>query len=125
MAFQKDSPYHGLFNYYIKRMKQDGSLDKFVKSYENLPQVCPDNTGMPLGFNNLMFPFLVMVSGCLISLIVVMIEYIHRVINPVNPKGNEESQSGSELVTNPDLRTQSTITVETSEQERIATIDVS
>jgi len=62
-GLQKDSPYHGLFDYYLKKMKQDGVLDKLIKEYEPPPQICPDLTGKALGFNNLIFPFLTMITG--------------------------------------------------------------
>ena len=62
-AFQKDSPYLELFDYYLKKMKQDGVLDKLIIEYEPPPQICPDLTGKALGFNNLIFPFLTMIAG--------------------------------------------------------------
>ena len=62
-GLQKDSPYFGPINYYLKKMKQEGALDKLLKDYQPPPQICPDLTGMALGFNSLVFPFLTMISG--------------------------------------------------------------
>ena len=64
LGFQKDSPYLGLFNYYLRKMRQEGSLDKNVKGYEAAQQACPDKTGKALGFKNLIFPIFILVLGC-------------------------------------------------------------
>ena len=62
-GLQKDSPYQGLFDHYLNKMKQDGVLDKLINEYEPPPQICPDLTGKALGFNNLIFPFLTLITG--------------------------------------------------------------
>ena len=98
IGFQKDSPFSGLIDYYIKQMKQDGALDKFIQDYKVLPQTCPDNTGKALGFNNLMFPFLVMASGCLISLIIALIEHLMKVLKKDTNDGIIEVPSDTNMV---------------------------
>ena len=38
-GFQKDSPYLGIFNYYIKEMREKGALQKIQKKYDPPDQV--------------------------------------------------------------------------------------
>ena len=80
MGFQKHSPYAKIFNHYLKQMRQDGNLDKNLKTYEAAPQVCPDNTGKALGFNNLIFPVFVLILGCLSGLATLMIEKMYQAL---------------------------------------------
>ena len=80
MGFQKNSPYARIFNHYLKQMRQDGTLDKNLKTYEAAPQVCPDNTGKALGFNNLIFPVFVLILGCLFGLATLMIEKTYQTL---------------------------------------------
>ena len=61
-------------------MRQDGTLDKNLKTYEAAPQVCPDNTGKALGFNNLIFPVFVLILGCLFGLTTLMIEKMYQAL---------------------------------------------
>ena len=81
IGFQKDSPFLGLFNYYLRKMRQDGSLNKNVKDYIANPQACPDNTGKALGFSNLIFPVFILIFGCLFSFVALMFEVIYNRIS--------------------------------------------
>ena len=38
--FQKDSPYLGVFNYYLNEMREKGSLKQIQKKYDPPDQVC-------------------------------------------------------------------------------------
>ena len=38
-GFQKDSPYLGIFNYYIKEMREKGTLQQILKKYDPPDQV--------------------------------------------------------------------------------------
>ena len=48
-GLQKDSPYLGLFNYYLKEMREKGALKQILNKFESGEQVCPDMSGQPLG----------------------------------------------------------------------------
>ena len=48
-AFQKNSPYLDLFNYYLKAMDETGTSDRILEKYKPLPQNCPDKSGKPIG----------------------------------------------------------------------------
>lgn len=82
LGFQKDSPFLKLFDHYFKTMAESGLLDQITKSYDPLPQECPDYTGTALGFHTLNFPFLVISGGIIMSFVIGMLEYLFRVINP-------------------------------------------
>ena len=41
-GFQKDSPLLPLFNFYLREMREKGSLKKILDQYESRPQICPD-----------------------------------------------------------------------------------
>ena len=52
-AVQKNSPYYGLFNYHMKKMKETGILDQILSKYEiSRRQICPDYSGQALGMNS-------------------------------------------------------------------------
>jgi hypothetical protein len=38
-GFQKDSPYLGPFNYYLKQLRERGATKQIVEKYESRPQV--------------------------------------------------------------------------------------
>ena len=100
MGFQKDSPFLKLFNHYFKTMAETGLLDQITKSYDPLPQECPDYTGTALGFHTLNFPFLVMSGGVIISFFIGLLEYLFRVINPrkEDPVINTGGPGGFQMV---------------------------
>ena len=54
-GFQKDSPYLELFNFYLKRLREQGSFSQILKKYQSQPQECPDNSGKSLGMIVLLF----------------------------------------------------------------------
>jgi hypothetical protein len=66
-GFQKDSPFLDIFNYYISELKEKGSYREIEETYKSAPQVCPDYSGKPLGFDSCITLFLVIVAGIGIS----------------------------------------------------------
>ena len=48
-AFQKNSPYLELFNYYLKAMDESGISDRILERYKPQAQYCPDKSGQPIG----------------------------------------------------------------------------
>ena len=57
-------------------MTEEGSLNRIVKAYAPQPQKCPDNTGKPLGYESLIFVFLVLISGIALVFTILIIEWI-------------------------------------------------
>ena len=77
-GFQKDSPYLHLFNHYLKEMREKGTLKKILNKYQAAPQVCPDSSGLPLGFESVFTAFLLLVGGIILGLILFCIECYSR-----------------------------------------------
>ena len=73
-GIQKDSPFIGLFNYYLNHMKEKGSMQQIFEKYESLPQVCPDSSGKPLGMNACFTAFGVLLVGAGISVLLFVTE---------------------------------------------------
>ena len=61
--YQKDSPYQGIFDYYIKEMKEKGALKQIFNKYQKGNPVCPDQSGKALGFESCITAFLFLLSG--------------------------------------------------------------
>ena len=74
-GFQKDSPFLGLFNYYLKEMRETGTLDQIMKKYESGPQVCEDYSGKPLGFGSVSAAFIVIIFALISVLIIFILEF--------------------------------------------------
>jgi hypothetical protein len=77
-AFQKDSPYLGLFNHFLKEMKERGALKKVLNKYQSQPQVCPDSSGLPLGFDNCFTAFMAWIAGLSLGIVLLLIELCSR-----------------------------------------------
>ena len=60
---QKDAPFNDLFNFYLKEMREKGSLQQILKKYEIGTQFCPDDSGKPLGFESCFTAFLALIAG--------------------------------------------------------------
>ena len=73
-AFQKDSPYLGLFNFYLKEMREKGTMKQILTKYEVQGQVCPDLSGKPLDFGAVFTAFIIWVSGLVLALIFFCLE---------------------------------------------------
>ena len=67
-GFQKDSPYLGLFNYYLKKMIESGSMHQILTKYESRGQICPDMSGQAIGFPSCFTAFLALLFGFVCSL---------------------------------------------------------
>ena len=61
-AFQKNSPYMEIFNYFLQEMKEKGVTKQILEKYKSAPQVCPDMSGQPLGINNSFTAFLLLLG---------------------------------------------------------------
>ena len=51
-------------------------MKQILKKYDAQPQVCPDDSGKPLGFGACFTAFLVLISGAGVALIIFCIEMI-------------------------------------------------
>ena len=73
-SFQKDSPFLPLFDYYLKEMKEKGSLKQIQVKYEPPPQICPDYSGKSLGVSSVFAAFGVLFFGVGIAMILFGLE---------------------------------------------------
>jgi len=64
----------GPFNYYIKQLKESGTINKIQKSYDKGQQFCPDYSGQPLGFPSVFTAFLVFIGGMIVAGILFVVE---------------------------------------------------
>jgi hypothetical protein len=77
-GFQKDSPYLGIFNHFLKEMREKGSLKKIQNKFNSPPQICPDSSGQPLGFDNCFTAFTAWLAGIGLGLVLLCLEFISR-----------------------------------------------
>ena len=66
----------GVFNHFLKELREKGSLKQILKKYESGAQVCPDMSGQPLGFESCFTAFLVLLGGLAVGLLVMVLETI-------------------------------------------------
>ena len=68
-----------IFNYYLKMMRESGKLGKILSEYEVQPQVCPDSSGLPLGFESCFTAFLLLLAGMALGVILFCLECSSRI----------------------------------------------
>ena len=96
MAFQKDSPYLGLFNYYMRRMRETGVLQRIHKAYQSMPRVCPGLEGRPLGIEHCAGAFLVIGMGIGAAIVLFSAEWIFKMTNRTTEKIGQGVESSLE-----------------------------
>ena len=78
-GFQMNSPYLGLFNYFLKKMEEKGAIAKIHAKYEiHRRQDCPDMGGKPLGFESCFVAFLVLLGGIGLCFILMFVECLSK-----------------------------------------------
>ena len=55
-----------------------GIMKRNVDQFESLPQVCPDESGKPLGFKNCISAFIVMIFGMSLAMVLLCIENLYK-----------------------------------------------
>ena len=74
-AFQKDSPYLPLFDFYMLQMEEKGINDQILANYKSPPQYCPDRSGLPVDMKSCFTLFLILLAGIAVSFILLPLEY--------------------------------------------------
>ena len=59
-------------------MREKGRLEKIMLDYEVVDQVCPDLSGLPIGFDSCFTAFLVLLVGMAVGLISFCLECFSR-----------------------------------------------
>lgn len=100
-GFQKDSPFLGIFNFYLKEMREKGALKQIRMKYDPREQVyfcmhfssqtiaffglifqkCPDFTGKALGLPSVFTAFLVLLAGIALGFVLFIIECCSKITN--------------------------------------------
>ena len=75
-GFQKDSPYQGLFDFYVKEMIEKGITKQILDRYQTADQVCPDLSGSSLGFESCFPAFLALIIGMILGLLFISVEIV-------------------------------------------------
>ena len=75
-ALQKDSPFLGIFNHYLRELREKGALKQILNKYESEEQDCLDMSGQPLGFDSCFTAFLALIGGLMIGIIMMILEYV-------------------------------------------------
>ena len=79
-AFQKNSPYLSLFDKYLGELREKGTARQILSKYDPGDQICPDYSGLPIGFDSCFTAFLALISGSAAGLILFFIEYLSHEI---------------------------------------------
>ena len=66
-------------------MEEIGALKQIRQKYEPKPQICPDYTGVALGFNSCFSAFSVWIGGAVVALILFSIEMFSKLIGTKFP----------------------------------------
>ena len=87
-GFQKDSPFLPMFNFYLKEMREKGSLKKILDKYESPPQVCPDLNGEPLSFSAVFTAFGILCFGAILGIFIFALEGISVITGNIKFNSN-------------------------------------
>ena len=83
-AYQKDSEFRGLFDYHLMKMKESGILDLINTDHLPEPPLVIGMTGAnSLGYDNLIFPTIVLSFGGFGALIITVLERLMHHIAPI------------------------------------------
>jgi ABC-type amino acid transport substrate-binding protein len=78
-AFQKDSEFVDIFNHYLHKMQEYGIMDKMSKDWNDKATTYVGTAdSVSLGFENTLFPFLLLFGGMLSAMGLVLIEALFR-----------------------------------------------
>ena len=80
-AFQKDSELVGMFNHHIHKMKMTGNIDRLWQVIDRKQKMNKDTRNMKrehqaLGYENVFFPFLVLLNGLCVAFLQVSLEVV-------------------------------------------------
>ena len=83
LAFQKGSEFKGVINYHLMKMKEAGIFDRINLDYlPEPPLIIGTGEGNPLGYDNLIFPTIVLSFGGFGALIIMVLERLMHYLAP-------------------------------------------
>ena len=78
---KKGSQFTRIFTHEMKKLQTTGNLDLLKKRWSG-PQICKQLLKQkPLGYEKLSFLFVILIFGCIMSILVVLFEYITQTKN--------------------------------------------
>ncbi len=96
-AFQKNSPYVGVFGHFIKEMREKGTLSRILDGVNYHHQKCPDYSGKPMGFDSCLSPFFVLAFGLIACIVAFILECLNiaglKEISGSGKRMNDEESS--------------------------------
>ena len=75
---QKDSPYSEIFDYYLLEFIEKGQWSSMQKKYMAGPQVCPDFSAQPIGFESACTPFLIFLIAIILTFGLLIFEILNE-----------------------------------------------
>lgn len=107
-GFQKRSELLPVFNYYLHKMQQTGLVDRMLHKFIGNSKMNTDATTIPdinvLGYQNVAFPFLALLTGLLVAPMLLGIEIV--IIRHKTCANDEEQANGDDgAVTTKDRET--------------------
>ena len=75
---QKDSSYSEIFNYYLLEFIEKGQWSSMQKKYMAGPQVCPDFSAQPIGFESACTPFLIFIFAIILTFGLLIFEILNE-----------------------------------------------
>jgi hypothetical protein len=80
----KNSEFTDLFNYHLRKMEQSGLTHIILKRWRKRPtEVFSVPESITLGYNNTLFPFLLVTTGAIVAGIIALYEFAEEVISRV------------------------------------------
>ena len=76
IMMKKGSPFTRFFSQHIRKLKATGNLDLLTKRYSGSHECKPPLTEKPLGYEKLSFLFVILIFGGIMSILLVLLEYI-------------------------------------------------
>ena len=79
IMMKKGSQFTRFFSQHIRKLKATGNLDLLTKRYSGSYECKPPLTEKPLGYEKLSFLFVMLIFSCILSIIIVLIEYMTQI----------------------------------------------
>ena len=76
--FPKNSPYTEIFDYYLLEFIEKGQWSSMQKKHMPLPQVCPDFSAEPIGFESSCTPFLIFIIAIILTFGLLILEIFNE-----------------------------------------------
>ena len=111
VLMKKGSQFTRFFSQEMRKLETTGNLDLLKKRYLRSPACKPPLKEKPLGYEKLSFLFVMLIFGCIMSILVVLFEYMTQSKNKeqeITRKGKEVEEIIGEILEVQELPNQET-----------------